>query len=142
MASAGAGPSTAPSTTASASAMGLVLRAHAAERDARKQRLDKAVEHVLVVADDIENNCRAALGMQLQAAAGNQAALEASVRGLRTQVASLGKVCTTYGQQYEALVGAVTELGPMENYLRQTDGALAKVGENLDYIASRLTSEE
>jgi hypothetical protein len=134
--------SSSSSSASSTSAATAVFKAHVAERDARKQRLDKAVEQALVIADDLENNCRAALGIQLNTAVQNQQRLEAAVKGLRTQVAALGKTCTSYGAQYDALVAAVAELGSMENYLRSTDGNLARVVDNLEFVAGRLASEE
>jgi hypothetical protein len=100
------------------------------------------VEQTLLIADEIENNCRAALGIQLSTSVANQQKLDAAVKGLRTQVAALGKTCAGYGAQYDGLVAAVGELGSMESYLRSTDRQLERVVEGLDFVASRLASEE
>jgi hypothetical protein len=129
------------STTASAAAIAAVLKAHTAEREARKQKLDRTVENVLIIADDLENNCRAALGMQLNNCVTNQHLLEASVKSLRQQVAALGKQCTAYGAQYEGLVQLVNEVGPIDGYLKQTDAALQRIGDNFDFIAAKLSEE-
>lgn len=131
--------SAAPST---ASPLTAALRAHAAERDARKARVAASVESALTIGDDLENNCRAALGMQLHACVQNQAALEGAVRALRLQVATLGKRAAGYGAAYDALAAAVADAGAMDAYLRSTDGTLARIGDNLEWVAGRLTAEE
>jgi hypothetical protein len=133
--------SAAPSTVSPLTA---ALRAHAAERDARKARLAASVESALTIGDDLENNCRAALGMQLHACVQNQAALEGAVRALRLQVATLGKRAAGYGAAYDALAAAVAvaDAGAMDAYLRSTDGVLARIGDNLEWVAGRLTAEE
>lgn len=115
---------------------------HTQERDIRKQRLNKAVENVLVIADDLENNCRASLGLQLNNSINNQHHLEVAVKNLRTQIATLGKTCSTYNAQYEALITSVDELGSAEEYLRNTDSILQRIGDNFAFITDKLTSEE
>ncbi len=118
------------------------FKAAAAERDARRMRLDKAVEATLLVADDLENNCRAALGLQLQAAVSNVGRLEASIRALRGQVAGLGRTCAGHAAAYDALAAAAAEAGPVDAYVRNTDAALARIVDNLEFVAGRLTSDE
>lgn len=134
-------PSAASAATPTSPLAGL-MKQHITDREARKQRLDKAVEQTLVIADDLENNCRAALGIQLSNSTNNTHILEQSVKALRQHVATLGKTCAIQSQQYDALAAAVADLGSMEAYLKNTDGLLSRIGDNMEYIKTRLTSEE
>jgi hypothetical protein len=136
---------TASSSTASSSSsspLTSILQTHATERTARRQRLDRAVEQVLLVADDVENNSRAALGLQLNSCVANQQLLEQGVKSLRQQVGALGKSCSAHGQAYSGLAAAVTEMGNMEAYLRHTDDALARIGADFVAVEKRLAQEE
>ena len=105
--------STSSSTTATLP-VSQTFKNHTQERELRKQRLNKAVEQVLMISDDLENNCRA----------------------------TLGKICSTYNTQYEQLITSVNEMGSMEEYLRQTDSILQRIGDNFTFITDKLTSEE
>jgi len=133
--------STSSSTTATLP-VSQTFKNHTQERELRKQRLNKAVEQVLMISDDLENNCRATLGMQLNNSINNQHHLETAVKSLRNQIATLGKICSTYNTQYEQLITSVNEMGSMEEYLRQTDSILQRIGDNFTFITDKLTSEE
>ena len=117
-------------------------REHAARREQRRLELARAVEHCLGVADEVENNCRAALGLQLNAAVSNQAALEATARDLRLHVAGLARRCAAHGAAYEQLAQAAADVGSVGAHLRATDAALARIGANLAFIGGRLTAED
>jgi hypothetical protein len=117
-------------------------REHVQRREQRRGEQARLVEQALVVADEVENNCRAALGMQLNAAVANQAALEATVRDLRLHVAGLTRRCAAHGAAYEQLAAAALEVGSVGAHLRATDAALARIGGNLEFIGARLTAED
>lgn len=123
------------------SALAALVKQHAGEREAQKQALEKKVELTLVIADDLENNCRAALGIELNSCVANQPQLEFAMKQLRQQVALLGKKSTAYSQQYTALVASVNELGSLEPFLRGAEGSLDRIAEQMDAITARLTGE-
>jgi hypothetical protein len=137
-----ASASSSTASSSSSSPLTSILQTHATERTARRQRLDRAVEQVLLVADDVENNSRAALGLQLNSCVANQQLLEQGVKSLRQQVGALGKSCSAHGQAYSGLAAAVTEMGNMEAYLRHTDDALARIGADFVAVEKRLAQEE
>lgn len=124
-----------------ADALTALLKAHAAERDARAKALDRRVEAALQVADEIENNGRAALGMELNQVIANQNHLEHAVRQLRAQVGALAKQSAAYGKSYAGLVKAVGELGSPEPFLTGTAASLERINGHFEFVAGRLTSE-
>jgi hypothetical protein len=136
--------STAASTSASspASALSASWREHSQRREQRRHEQARLVEQCLTVADEVENNCRAALGLQLNAAVSNQGALEATVRDLRLHVAGLARRCAAHGAAYEQLAAASLEVAGVGAHLRATDAILARVGANLEFIGARLTAED
>jgi hypothetical protein len=123
------------------SALSALAKQHAAERENRKVQLERKVETVLVIADDLENNCRAALGIELNSCVNNQAQLEFATKQLRQQVGNVGKKCATYNQQYNALISSVSDLGSIDTFLRNADATLEKIGENIDATTQRLQRE-
>ncbi len=134
--------SSSSSFSSSSAALSSSWREHSARREQRKLEQSRLVEQCLGVADEVENNCRAALGLQLNAAVGNQAALEATVRDLRLHVAGLARRCAAHGAAYEQLAAAARDAGGVGAHLLATDAALARVGGNLAFIGARLTSED
>ena len=141
-----ASPSTSSSSSSPSSspaaALSATWREHAQRREQRRLEQARLVEQALGVADEIENNCRAALGLQLNSAVSNQAALEATVRDLRLHVAGLTRRCAAHGAAYEQLAAAALEVAGVGAHLRATDAALARVGANLEFIGARLTAED
>lgn len=125
-----------------ASSVSSLLKQHEHERKERKHRLDRAVEAALIIADDLENNCRAALGMELNNCVTNQHHLDLAIHSLKLHVKGLASKCTNYNQQYDGLVHSINELGSVERYLADTDTSLAKTASNFDYITAKLLSEE
>jgi hypothetical protein len=115
---------------------------HVAEREERRAQQARAVEQALLVADEVENNCRAALGLQLNACVANQAVLEASVKGLRLHVAGLTRRCHAHGAEFDRLAQAAADVGGLAAQLRATDDSLARIGGTLAWIEGRLGSDE
>jgi hypothetical protein len=111
-----------------------VFRAHTAERETRRGALDRRVEATLLIADELENNCRAALGMELNAAIAAQGTLEHAAATLRGQVVALGKRCAAFGAQYDGLARAVAEAGPVEPFLEGCEASLARINHSFAAI--------
>ncbi len=114
-----------------------LLRAHAAERDARAAALTRLAADALSRADEVENNFRAALGKELNASVANQNHLEQAVKQLRAQVVGLSHQCALYGRDYAALAAAVDKLGAVP-FLEGTGAALARAGASLEAAAAKI----
>ena len=117
-----------------------LLKAHAAAREQRARALTKALGDALVVAEEVQTNCRAALGLELNSVASNQLHLEHAVKQLRAQIAALTRQGGAYARGYVALVRAVSELPPTGPFLAATEAALARTNEHLAFVAGRLES--
>ncbi len=118
--------------------MTALLRAHTAERDARAGEISKRVASALVAAEEVENNFRAALGIELNSAASNQMHLERTLRQVRAQIAALAKQCVQYGRDYTALEQGVARAGPPAAFLEAVSASLQRTNGHLELIASRL----
>jgi hypothetical protein len=114
---------------------------HLADREVRRAEQNRLVEQALVITDEIENNCRAALGLQLNACVANQSVLEGSVKGLRANVLALTKVCQAHGAAFDQLTNAVSSLGSLSNHLKETDASLSRLTSTMTYIEQKLGEE-
>lgn len=111
------------------------LKQHAKERAVRAKALDGKVERVLLAVDTLENDVRAAVGLQLNSVIANQQYLEASVRVLKQQVGVVSKRCVAWGGQVDALKASAAEIGGLQAYLEKCDATLARVNEHLEVAA-------
>jgi hypothetical protein len=114
---------------------------HLADREVRRAEQNRLVEQALVITDEIENNCRAALGLQLNACVANQSVLEGSVKGLRANVLALTKVCQAHGAAFDQLTNVVSSLGSLSNHLKETDASLSRLTSTMTYIEQKLGEE-
>ena len=114
---------------------------HLAEREVRRAEQNRLVEQTLVITDEIENNCRAALGLQLNACVANQSVLEGSVKGLRSNVLALTKACQTHGAAFDQLANAVGSLGSLSYHLKETDATLGRLTTTMTWIEQKLGEE-
>lgn len=126
------------SSALSGDALAALLKSHAAARDQRAKSLAKCLSDALVVAEEVQNNCRAALGMELNSCASNQLHLEHAVKQLRSQVAALTRQGAAYTRAYAALARAASDLPPTGAFLSAMHASLTRSNENLEQVASRL----
>jgi adenosyl cobinamide kinase/adenosyl cobinamide phosphate guanylyltransferase len=119
-----------------------VLKEHRAAREARKETLARRAEAVIVLADEIENNARVCVGLELNNSVSNQRYLDDAVRALQREVAALAKVTANYAAQHEALLAAVAEVGSIDPWLRYAEGSLRNTQANFEYIAKSLTADD
>ncbi len=115
-----------------------LLRAHMAEREARGAEISRRVAAALVAAEEVENNYRAALGLELNSCVSNQAYLERTLRQVRAQIAVLAKQCAAYGRDYAALEQGVARAGPPAAFLEAVGASLQRTNGHLELIAARL----
>ena len=120
------------------SPLGVLLSAHKEDRERRSVQQTRRIAECLELAEQIENNFRAALGKELNNSIANQNYLELSVRQLRAQIVSLSRQCEAYGRGHAALI---TETGKLDSvaFLRSTSGALASANDTLDVLAGKIT---
>ena len=119
-----------------------LLRAHVADREARAAAASKRVAEALVAAEEVENNFKAALGLELNSCVANQASLERTVRQLRAQVAAMARTCAQYGRDYAALEQGLARAGPPAAFLEGVSGALQRANAHMEFIATRLEGAE
>ena len=119
-----------------------LLRAHTADRDARAAAISQRVAAALVAAEEVENNFRAALGLELNSCVANQAFLERTVRQLRAQVAAMARQCAGYGRNYAALEEGLARCGQPAAFLEGVSGALARANAHMEQITARLEGGE
>ena len=115
-----------------------LLKAHSAERESRSTEISRRVAAALVSAEEVENNFRAALGIELNSCVSNQAYLERSMKHVRAQIAALAKQCTAYGRDFAALEQGVARAGPPAAFLEAVSGSLQRTNGHLELIAARL----
>jgi len=128
-------------SASTASPLTALAKAAGAERAARRAALDRHVEAALLAADVLENDVKAAVGLQVNAALALGGELDAAVRGLRGAVAELPRKSAAWAAGYDALVARAAELPPVEPFLRATDASLARTGAALEAAAARLVTE-
>ena len=116
-----------------------LLRAHAAEREARAAAGTRAAAAALALADEIENNSRAALGKELNSTVHNQSQLEQSVRQLRAQVVALSHQCALYGRDYAALAAGAEKLEAAA-FLEGTGAVLARANGALEGLGAKIAA--
>ena len=104
-----------------------ILKAHAAERTTRKAELERRIDGALDAAEEIENNARACLGIELGSVQANQQQLEASAKALRTQVRDRSHQFGAHNDKYDALVGSLDGMGSVATFLQQSDAILTSV---------------
>jgi hypothetical protein len=109
-----------------------------AEREARGAEISRRVAAALVAAEEVENNYRAALGLELNSCVSNQAYLERTLRQVRAQIAVLAKQCAAYGRDYAALEQGVARAGPPAAFLEAVGASLQRTNGHLELIAARL----
>lgn len=122
--------------------MNALVKEHTAHRAARAKVTDHKVEQVLVAVDGLENDIRAAVGIQLQSVVNNQQQLEVATRKLRENIGGLTKRCTQWNQQTDALKQSVREIGSVAAYITACDAQLQRINEQLEFAAERLGSED
>ena len=104
-----------------------VMKAHAAERAARKGELERRIDGALDAAEDVENNARACFGIELRTVESNQQQLEASAKQLRAQVRDLSHQFTVHIDKFEAMVDTMATTGSAAQFLKQSETILAAV---------------
>ncbi len=114
---------------------------HLSEREVRRAEQNRLVDQALVITDEIENNCRAALGLQLNTCVANQSVLEGSVKVLRANVLALTKTCQAHGAAFDQLTNAVASLGSLSNHLKETDLTLSRLSTSMTWIEQKLGEE-
>ncbi len=134
----------APASGAAGAALA-ALAAHAAAHErARDERAFEAARRAgdaLALAEEVEGNARAMVGLELNAAIANQDALKVAVRQLRAQVQALAKTSAGHGRAYAALAAAAADAGSHRAFLEQTDAALERANASLAFVAEKLTRE-
>ncbi len=140
-------PAPAPAAPASASsaapaaALAALLAAHERERDTRAGAVSRRCADALALAGEVENNARAVLGLELNSAIANEAALRGAVAALRANVGALARECAAHGRAYAALAHAAEEAPPTRTFLDAVQGALARSNAHMAAAAERLTRE-
>lgn len=129
------------SAASSSSPLTALARAAGADRAARRAALDRSVEGALLAADVLENDVKAAVGLQVNAALALGGELDAAVRGLRGAVSDLSRKSGAWAGAYDSLIARAAELPPVEPFLRATDASLARTGAALEAAAARLVTE-
>ena len=115
-----------------------LMAAHTAEREARAADISKRVASALVSAEEVENNFRAALGIELNSCVSNQAYLERTMRQVRAQIAALARQCAQYGRDFSALEQGEARAGPPAAFLEAVAASLQRTNGHLELIAARL----
>jgi hypothetical protein len=122
-------------------ALDALIAAHEESRSERSFELMKRCNDALSLAEEIENNARAMVGLELNNCIANQDALKTAVRQLRAQVAALNRQCTGYGRAYAALAAAVSNSGSHRAFLEEADAALDRTNAHFAFIAEKLQRE-
>lgn len=128
----------AASATASLSSL---LAAHERDRELRASALARRCADAITSADEVENNARAVLGLELNSCIAIEQALKVALQQLRMQVASLARECTAHGRAYGALVKSTQELGSPRDFFETVNASLARSNANMASVAERLTRE-
>ena len=119
-------------------ALAALLSDNLRAREARSVALSKRVAEALSIADELESNCRAALGIELNSCIANQNHLEAAVQKLRAHIAALARAAPVYAKDYAALARAAEELGSPQPFLEGINASLQRSYAHFDYIAGVL----
>jgi len=98
------------------------------------------VDGLLDAVEDVENDARTLLGLELASVVANEAQLDAAMKRYVRQIGELGKVSAAYRGSYEGLTTAVASLGQLGVWLEQSESALRSAGDNLAAIARGLES--
>jgi len=137
-------PAAAPPAGAASSAFA-ALAAHAAAheraRDERAFEAGRRAADAIALAEEVETNARAMVGLELNAAIANQNALKVAVRQLRAQAGALGKTAAGHGRAYAALAAAAADAGSHRAFLDDTNAALERANASLAFVAEKLTRE-
>lgn len=117
------------------------MRQHSRARAESRVSLERSISTCLDVADELENNTRACLGIQLKSVQTNQAALDGAVRKLTKEIVDVTKRLTTYRAQHEGLIASMRDAGSVATWLTQSESALAGIQDNFSTIERILTSD-
>jgi len=118
--------------------LGELLRAHKEDRERRGVLQTRRLTESFEIADQIENNFRAALGKELNSSIANQNHLELTVRQLRAQVVALSRQCEAYGRGHAALTSEVERLESVP-FLKSTSDTVVKINQTLESLAVKIT---
>jgi hypothetical protein len=119
-----------------------VLKDHRAAREGRREALARRAETVIILADELENNCRVCVGLELNNSVANQRYLDDAVRALQREVAGLAKAAAGHAAAHESLIAAVTEVGSLEPWVRHAEATLKGINANFEYVAKSLTADD
>ena len=132
-----------PSTLMQA-ALAPELKAASVERSSRRAELDRRIDVAADAADEIENNARACLGIELQSVAANHRHVEAAARQLKSQVRELARNFRVHVDRYEALTDAAANAGisSLPTWLAQSEAILDSIRSAFTTIENSLAGEE
>ena len=128
-------------TGATMSALESLLTSHEAARTERTFENNKRCGTALALAEEVENNARTMVGLELNSCIANQDALKTAVRQLRAQVAALDRQCKGYGRAHVSLTNAVADAGSHRAFLEDMDATLERVNSNFAFISEKLQQE-
>jgi hypothetical protein len=133
-----------PAPPASAGALAALAAHTAAHEKARDERAFEAAQRAgeaLALAEEIEGNARAMVGLELNAAIANQNELKGAVRQLRAQVGAMTRASAGHARAYGALAAAAADAGGHRAFLDEAGAAHDRANADLAFVAERLTRE-
>lgn len=122
-------------------ALDALLTSHETARTERAFEHNKRCSNALALAEEVENNARSMVGLELNNCIANQDALKMAVRQLRAQVAALNRQCTRYGRAYASLTNAAADASSHRAFLDETNAALERANAHFAIVAEKLQHE-
>lgn len=125
-------------------ALAPTLRAAGADRAARRADVERRVDAALDAAEELENNARACLGIELQNVATNHKHVEAAARQLKGQVRELARQFRGHVERVDALAdtAANSGVGALPTWLTQSEAILASIRGTFSSIEASLAGED
>ena len=119
-----------------------IMSSHIEQRNKMKEFVDVSTGTTSDLAEELENNIRACLGIEFRSIASNQRVIETSLANLHGEVKAIGKATDTYGHQYVTLAKSLEEIGSLAVWLRISEDVMRTTGETLDHISTQLTVDD
>jgi len=84
---------------------------------------------------------KACVGIELNSVVENHRHLEAAVRNLHAETKDISKRAAHYREQYRALVGSISEIDSLAEWLQHSERFVSGAVANMAFVEKALTSD-
>lgn len=114
------------------------VKARGIEREVQRREVQKAAATAIELSEEVENNTRACVGIQVASMIENQRHLVGAVESLQRDVRDIERSAAAHAKAYAGFVRSIGELGSLASWLKESEHFLAEAGENMAFCEAAL----